>query len=492
MISIKTQAAKIVKIFTSRDELSLRNIRISKWAAILVFPLSFIICDMRCFDIETAVLGLKTSELINFTLGFGWLVLFFLPKRLIIPALRLSAIVCAVILPFQMILPDGPALLAALMIFQFFIGICIGASFSVFCFTLNNVERFLGVCIIASRFGIFYHVLFNFSAFAAFQRTWGIAAVMLVYLAAVFCCFQKKKGQLQNSSFVIAAAENDTAAFAESDHFDAAVFLVILLVIINQIMWIMMNDMTAEGEVNSFFYGFGTPAAVILIIAIHFFINRSALYSWVLSLVFSLLGVSLLLFDSSFTLYSGSFLWGLGDSAGMIITYFMCGGAIKLSKSFKMYRIFCFMFFIYYTIFSGIFFTLIHPLIGAQSHIISFGVVLVLCCVCFAMMPYLQRKIFDMPWSDGLKLADVTEYAPALAGTEQMDKTEHLGLSPREKEIFILLLGDSQRKHIAYILKIGSGTVNFHINNLYRKLGIQSRAELFAKYGNTVYGKKNE
>ncbi len=417
--------------------------------------------------------------LIDCALGFGWLVLSFLPKKLIVPALRLSALVCAVILPFQMILSDGPALLSALMIFQFFIGICLGASFLVFCFTLNNVERLLGMFIIVSCFGVFYHVLFNFPTFFAFQRTWGSAAAMLVYLAAVICCFWKKDAVPVEDY----ASEKDTADLTGSDHFNTAVFLVMLLLLINQIMWIMMNDMTAEGQVNSFAYGFGTPAAVILIIAIHFYINRSALYSWVLSLVFSLLGVSLLLFDSSFTLYSGSFLWGLGDSVGMIITYFMCGGAIKLCKSFKMYRIFCFMFFIYYTIFSGIFFTLIHPLIGAQSRNISFGVVLVLCCVCFVMLPYLQRKIFDAPWSDGLKLADMVEYAPALAETELLDETEQLGLSPREKEIFILLLGDSQRKHIADTLKIGNGTVNFHINNLYRKLGIQSRIELFAKYG---------
>ncbi len=476
MTSIKNQ---IVRIFTSRDELSLKNIRFEKWAAILVFPLSFIICDMRHFDIEVSLFGLKAFMFIDCALGFGWLVLSFLPKKLIVPALRLSALVCAVTLPFQMILPDGPALLAALMVFQFFIGICLGASFSVFCFTLNNVERLLGMFIIASCFGIFYHVLFNFPAFVVFQRTWGSAAAMLVYLAAVFYCFQKKN---------TAPVENDESgkgvvAFAESDHFDAAVFLVMLLVIINQIMWIMMNDMTAEGQVNSFTYGLGTLTAIILIIAIHFYISRSALYSWVLSLVFSLLGVSLLLFNSSFILHSGSFLWGLGDNVGMIITYFMCGGAIKLSKSFKMYRIFCFLFFFFYVIFSGIFFALIHPLIGAQSRIISFGVVLVLCCVCFAMMPYLQRKIFDTPWSDELKLADVIEYVPAIAETKQFNEMENLGLSPREKEIFILLLGDSQRKHIADTLKIGTGTVNFHVNNLYRKLGIQSRIELFAKYG---------
>ena len=149
-----------------------------------------------------------------------------------------------------------------------------------------------------------------------------------------------------------------------------------------------------------------------------------------------------------------------------------------------MYRLFCFMFFFYYVVLSGIIFTLLYPLIEAPPQIMAFGIILALCCVCFIMLPYLQRKIFDTPWSDGLKLADMKEYAPAIAETEQMnEEIEQFALSPREKEIFTLLLGASQRKHIAGILKIGNGTVNFHINNLYRKLGIQSRTELFAKYG---------
>jgi DNA-binding CsgD family transcriptional regulator len=76
----------------------------------------------------------------------------------------------------------------------------------------------------------------------------------------------------------------------------------------------------------------------------------------------------------------------------------------------------------------------------------------------------------------------MTEYAPALEQTEELDEKEHLGLSPREKEIFTLLLTDVPRKQIAYTLDIEQGTVNVHIKNLYRKLGIQSRVELLTKY----------
>jgi len=63
------------------------------------------------------------------------------------------------------------------------------------------------------------------------------------------------------------------------------------------------------------------------------------------------------------------------------------------------------------------------------------------------------------------------------------DLRKRLNLTRREQEIFTLLLSGTAPKEIAYKLKISYPTVNFHSNNLYRKLGIQSRAELFAKYG---------
>lgn len=69
-----------------------------------------------------------------------------------------------------------------------------------------------------------------------------------------------------------------------------------------------------------------------------------------------------------------------------------------------------------------------------------------------------------------------------LAETEQQDITDSLDLSPREKEIFDMLLTDASRKQIAQTLNMKVETINQHVKNIYRKLGIQSRAELLTKY----------
>jgi DNA-binding CsgD family transcriptional regulator len=66
--------------------------------------------------------------------------------------------------------------------------------------------------------------------------------------------------------------------------------------------------------------------------------------------------------------------------------------------------------------------------------------------------------------------------------SKKLQNIEEHGLTVREQEIFTMLLEGKAPKEISHSLKITARTVSFHTANLYRKLGIQSRAELFAKY----------
>jgi len=57
-------------------------------------------------------------------------------------------------------------------------------------------------------------------------------------------------------------------------------------------------------------------------------------------------------------------------------------------------------------------------------------------------------------------------------------------LTPREQEIFDMLLNGISPKEIAFKLKITYYTVDFHRNKIYRKLGVKSIHEFLTKYGN--------
>jgi len=126
---------------------------------------------------------------------------------------------------------------------------------------------------------------------------------------------------------------------------------------------------------------------------------------------------------------SGSFAYGLGDGLGYIVICYICAGAIKRSKSLRMFRLYCLTFFIEYFVISGVFSLYFNYLEGSNKFL-AFGVVLFLVSFSLLLMPL-------------------------------------SGIAPKE---------------IAYTLKVSYYTVLFHQKNLYRKLGVQSRAELFARY----------
>jgi LuxR family transcriptional regulator of spore coat protein len=362
--------------------------------------------------------------------------------------------------------------------FQFFNGICCAAAFYVFCFVINNVERLFGMVLLQLFFTFFYAVWISYDSIILVMETWGSVVICLIYLITVFFCRPSSASQPRDAETQGAEQRfSDTS----SDGKGSAVPVAVGFYLVYYLITIMLNYNIYEDHLNNIPYGIGGGIAIIVISIINIAINRNIMYSWILYLVFSLLGFGMLLYDSPLMTNTGSLIYGLGDGLGFVILFFICGGVIKLSKSHRMFRLYCLMIFICYFFISGIF-TRIHIGFTGQSNIVSFGIVLVLCCVFLVLLPYLQRKVFDAPWTDGLKLADMPEYESALAKTEQLDEKDNLGLSPREKEIFTLLLTDVPRKEMASTLKIGIAAVHFHINNLYRKLGIQSRLELFTKY----------
>ena len=458
----------VTGIFQTRDELSLRNIRKEFWSVLLIFPLSVIIGDLRYFDLSITAAGFQSYELMLFPLGLGWLVLTVTPKNYIVLLLRTAAVLSSVLLPFQIFMPEGTGQLAVFMAFQFLNGICAASALYLFCFVLNNVERLFGMVLIQFYYGFYYTIWRMFPVVQELGKTWGGAAVMAAYLVVVFTAsgLMSRCGEIYTGS----DGKGSGAYFI----LGLDILYYIIMAMINYIEW-------AEKSVSSMAFGLGSFISIILIIVIQLLNNRSALYSWLLFLALSLFGLGILIFDSPVARYSGSFAYGLGDGLGYIIIYYLCAGAIKKSNSLRMFRLYCLVFFIQYFIISGIFAYTFKSFVW-PNHYLAFIIVLVLCSVCFLLIPLMQRKLFEADWTDGLHLRDMAEYTSSLSEVKTIDMKDKLNLTDREQEMFTMLLSDASPKEIAYNLKISYHTVNFHVKNLYRKLGIQSRTELFSKF----------
>jgi len=475
---------RIIKsLFQTRDELSFRNIRAALWPVLLVFPVSVIMGNLRYYGHSIALGGFATNELMFFMLGLGWLILSFTPKKIIIPLLKISAVLSALLLSFLIFLPMGSWQFTLYLALKFCNGLCAACAFCLFCFVLNNVERLAGMIIIQLYYGFYYASWNIFPDFHTAENTWAGAVVMAVFLVTVFCI---------DAGFKSAAKKNiedrSKSVFMElntgSGGKGSGVLFVIGLGVVHYMIMCMSNYIEwAESSVSSFAFGLGTVISIAFIIFIQLFKGKSALYIWLMFLAFTLFGLGALLLDTSAAIISGSFIYGLGDSLGYIIICYMCAGAIKRSKSLKMFKIYCFVFFIQYFFISGIF-SFYFNYFDAPNKFLAFAVVLVLVSLCLLFMPLIQKRLFDADWTDGLYLRDMEGYAGPLVETEEINKKEKLNLTPREQEIFTMLLKGTSPKDIAYTLKISYETVHHHQKNMYRKLGIQSIQELFTRFGN--------
>jgi hypothetical protein len=179
-------AHRAANFFKFRDDLRLQNIRWELWPLLLVFPLSVIKGDLRYFELKMIIAGYQSWEFMLLPLGIGWLILAFTPRRLILPLLRIAAVLSAVLLPLELFMPNGLYSLEVFIAFQFLSGICVAVAFCLFCFELNNIERLFGMVIIQLYYGSFYIAGLVFPVFQAAGGTWGGIAVTAVYLVVVF------------------------------------------------------------------------------------------------------------------------------------------------------------------------------------------------------------------------------------------------------------------------------------------------------------------
>lgn len=75
---------------------------------------------------------------------------------------------------------------------------------------------------------------------------------------------------------------------------------------------------------------------------------------------------------------------------------------------------------------------------------------------------------------------------------EEKDRFNNYNLTPRQKEIAVFLLSAKTRRQIAGELKLSESTVKMHTGELYKRLSINSRAELFRMFGIIEIEQMNE
>ena len=117
------------------------------------------------------------------------------------------------------------------------------------------------------------------------------------------------------------------------------------------------------------------------------------------------------------------------------------------------------------------------------SSLVSPPAVFVISLAATAYLFYLyseNNRVYIATLMAEFKTRDIDQINTAVS---QADRFEHLGLAPREKEVCALLLKSLTVRQISGELGLAFSTVNGYYRSLYRKLGINSKAELFMRFG---------
>ena len=123
---------------------------------------------------------------------------------------------------------------------------------------------------------------------------------------------------------------------------------------------------------------------------------------------------------------------------------------------------------------------LFNSYIPEKIPVISLIFVLAMLFLFVITMPSSYKNLFSQVWITDLSRSDMRHIKGKV---EEVDRFEKYGLTPRQKEVAVLLLAAKTRRQIAGELGLSESTVKTHTSDLYRKLGIGSRAELFCLFG---------
>ena len=112
---------------------------------------------------------------------------------------------------------------------------------------------------------------------------------------------------------------------------------------------------------------------------------------------------------------------------------------------------------------------------------------LVLFAAFLLLSPAFSQYLFLADWSQELRAACMTAAAAPGSGKAALESQvltlDGTGLSPREKQVTLLLLQGLTLRQIAPELGLTASTVATYSKSIYKKLGINSRAELFIRFG---------
>ncbi len=455
----------ILRLWNAQETLRLKNIRRSHLPYFFAFPLAMIFANMQevLFKSDYSLFGLDAVTLMagSYCLGAGVLFIFSNQRNLSAIA-RLSAVIASVGFLFWLLLPDSAASLSFAMLFMAGIGGCAASGGYSYAFVLNNTERFWGIVLIS-----FFYALARINAGLPLLSPTGLRIFMVLLVAGVVVSLAAYR-----------AKDFEHVQKRQEKGLGPAVWLMLYFFMAMYFidMFFIYLPGTAEPDAMILCGAFGL-AAVLLCVLLQILLSCSV---WVMCNLFfiALVGSYALMYApaGSALRMAAISLHGL-QLIGYLAGIYLLGCVLNRFGDFRLFKLI-----VAVIMPVSVLMYLVPDLLAGMPSVLhgtAMASSATLFIIFLLLSPAYSSYLFSADWSDDLRRLTMSE---AQKRVEQADRFDSLNLTPREKEIAALLLQGLTIKQIAVSLDIAFDTAKYHIRNLYKKLGIGSRPELFARF----------
>ena len=456
-------------LWIAQEMLALRNIRKGYLQYFFAFPLVMTFINIQDFIVEdgSGVFGLAHTTITFLAFALGAIIMFAFSNEMNIAIIsKASAFITAVgFLPW-FFLPDGYLSLVCDVVFMAGVGGCASSSSFSFVFMLNNTERFFGSTLMLLFIDLVELSAEYISISPIIQKIF-----TLVMVAALCVCMYLSKSKDYHG--------NENKAIKK---FDPSIWLV--LFIFFSYFAIRITGFYApafQHPSGARLWGLIAFALILCLIILQVVFKRSV---WTMCNVFFIASIMghLMWYIK---LPEAAYLFSELKEIGFLITFYLLGCVTNKFCNFRMHkRLILLCMAAIGILYVGI--DVLHMTMLTQSIAVITAAVLF---VTFLLLsPAFSQHLFFANWSKEFRQINMAAIVDSTlqTNTAEPNRTPSLddtNLSPREKQVVLLLLQGMTLRQVAPELGLTPSTVSTYSKAIYKKLGINSRAELFLLFG---------
>lgn len=456
-------------LWSAQEMLALRNIRKGCLQYFFAFPLAMAFINIQDFILDDGidVFGLAHTTITFLGFALGAIVMFVFSNENNLSAIsKISAIITAVGFIPWFFLPDGYLSLVCDVVFMAGVGGCVSSSSFSFVFMLNNAERFFG-----STLMLLFIDLVELSADYITISPITRKIFALAMIAALCVCMYLSKNKDYHGT-----------GNKEIKKFDPSIWLV--LFIFFSYFAIRITGFYASAfqhPSNAWLWGIFALALILCCIILQVVFNRSI---WTMCNVFFIASImSHLMWYIKMP--EAAYLFSELKEVGFLITFYLLGCITNKFCDFRMHkRLILFCMAVLGILYVGI--DVLHRTMLTQPVAVITAAILFV--VFLLLSPAFSQYLFFADWSKEFRQINMSPFVDGtlqtnVAEQKQMSSLDDTSLSPREKQVVLLLLQGMTLRQVAPELGLTVSTVSTYSKAIYKKLGINSRAELFLLFG---------